>query len=55
MKSKEFNKRFTLNKQTVCHLNDEEMNTSKGGFTVDGIICTTREVCSDLLSCHPYC
>lgn len=47
-------KSLALNKQTVARLNNEEMKKNKGGFTVI-IRCETREICSDMLSCHPYC
>lgn len=55
MKSKKLTQKLTLNKQTVASLEHDEMKRSKGGFTVTGRPCTTREICSDLLSCHPYC
>jgi natural product precursor len=56
MKSKKLMQKLTLKKQTIASLDHDEMKRSKGGFTVEGRPCSdTREICSDLLSCHPYC
>jgi hypothetical protein len=55
MKSKEFQQKLNLKKQTIACLNNDEMKKSIGGFTLTTRPCTTRELCSDALSCHPYC
>lgn len=53
MRTKKFEKRLSLNKQTVANLNVGEMKKSKGGAT-EPALCTTLpiEVCS-LDTCKP--
>lgn len=58
MKAKKISKKLLLNKQTVSHLNGNELDTAKGGLRTQ-LTCTICPVCptEDLpctYSCVPY-
>jgi putative component of toxin-antitoxin plasmid stabilization module len=50
MKSKKFNKRITLHKQTVANLNNDNMSKVKGGLLTIRITC--GEDCNTYFTCE---
>jgi hypothetical protein len=64
MKTREFNKKLVLNKKTVVNLNQEDLQSIKGGYEKTTLYwCVSRNYCSELpricetrLFCSvPYC
>jgi hypothetical protein len=64
MKTREFKKRLVLNKKTVVNLNQEDLQSIKGGYEKTAPFwCISRNMCSEIpricetrLFCSfPYC
>jgi natural product precursor len=49
MKTREFNKKLSLNKKTIVHLHTNEMGDIKGGDT------SIQSFCCTLSKCLTYC
>ena len=55
MKTKSFNKKLNLTKQTVAHLNSIELKQAKGGATGDTCILSLIVVCKTLDPINEIC
>ena len=54
MKTKKFDKKMSLNKETISNLTQEQLNSARGGTDYTKLIiqCNTRTL---LCSCFGYC
>ncbi len=54
MKNKKFNKKLSLNKQTITDLSSQELKNAKGGISRPIYICmaTNFETCTCEISCY---
>lgn len=53
MKTKKFNKKLELNKQTVADLRNDEMKNAKGGAFTDDFTCNTCFTAPEM-TCNTY-
>lgn len=54
MKKVKFNGKLNLNKQTVSHLNDEDLGMVMGGAKLTNKACKTSRIC-ERFSADTYC
>ena len=54
MKTKKFDRKMSLNKETISNLTQEQLNSARGGTDYTKLIiqCNTRTL---LCSCYGYC
>jgi natural product precursor len=48
MKTKKLNKKLTLSKKTIAHLENSEMNAARGGETEPVLCIFTKKECSEV-------
>jgi natural product precursor len=53
MKTKKFNKKLALNKQTISNINNDEMNVLRGGDSID-TLCPVK-TCPPTRTCQTWC
>ena len=53
MKKKEFKKKLSLNKKTISSLNNDEMNSVKGGVETKSVRMRCCGQITDLVNCPP--